>query len=303
MARTAPSQPQPDASSPSGRYNPQKHGTWAQWVAPAVTLIAALIALVLGIVNIWLVTGYHNEASKATASDDHVNRLIDEKLDPKLAKINDQLSQLARDVSRIEGKLNISLDEQQRLKSRVDQQIALADMTDPKRIDRALAVIRTEVEKARFSKQPIPVAEYREAVRDLPDSASGYWKTVAAIINYQSFLDQKLGLAPDPKSVAHRCVGLTAGIGDYNSFIGPIQNCIVDLDTAHVRLENVTIRNSVIRYHGGPIVVRSAVLMNCYFEVDLTTPPNPSQTELLRAILNSPEQKTVALQHISPAPG
>jgi predicted nuclease with TOPRIM domain len=134
-----------------------------------VTLIAALIALGLGIVNIWLVTGYHNEASKATASDDHVNRLIDEKLDPKLAKINDQLGQLSRDVSRIEGKLNISLDEQQRLKSRVDQQIALADMTDPKRIDRALAVIRTEVEKARFSKQPVPVAEYRAAVRDLPD--------------------------------------------------------------------------------------------------------------------------------------
>jgi hypothetical protein len=305
MAKTAQSPSQPESSgSPGAGYNPQKHGTWAQWVAPAVTLFAALIALGIGIINIWLVTSYHNEINKAKASDDHTNQLIDEKLDPKLGKINDQLGQLSRDVSRIEGKLNISIDEQQNLKSRVDQQIALAKMTDPKRVDQAVAVIRTEIEKARSTKQPIPIADYRAALRDLPDTATGYWKTVAAIINYQSFLDQKNGLAPDPKSVARPCVGLTAGTGGHNSFENTtIQNCIVDLDTVHDLLQNVIIRNSVIRYRGGPISVQNAVLMNCYFDVDLTNPLNPSQAELLRAILDSPEQKTIALQNIKPAPG
>jgi hypothetical protein len=301
MAKPAPSQPDPSRPSNEGspgRFNPPRHGTVAQWAAAVV----ALVAFGLALQNRSLTKLYHDEANQAKASDDHTNQLIDDKLEPKLGKINDQLTQLAKDVSRIQGKLNLSIDEQQNLKSRIDQQIALAKMTDPKRVDRAVAVIRTEIEKARSTKQPMPVADYRAALRDLPDTATGYWKTVAAIINYQSFLDQKTGSAPNPKTVAHWCPGLTASGGGHNIFQNlPISNCIVDLDTN--LLENVTIRNSVIRYHGGPITVQNAVLINCYFEVDLTTPPNPSQTELLRAILNSPEQKTVVLPNIKPTQG
>jgi hypothetical protein len=308
MAKPASPSSQPDlhgqieAGLPPG-YSPPRHGSWAQWAAVIMSAVAVVASIWFGLSNRSLTERYHDEASLAKASDDHTNQLIDAKLDPKLGKINDQLGQLSRDVSRIEGKLNISIDEQQNLKSRVDQQIALAKMTDPKRVDRAVAVIRTEIEKARSTKQPIPIAEYRAALRTFPDTTIGYWKTVADIINYQSYLDQKLGLAPDPKSVARWCPGLTAGSGGYNTFNGPIQNCIVDLDTTHNLLENVTIRNSVIRYHGGSVGIKSAVLMNCYFEVDLIKPPNPSQTELLRAILDSPEQKTVVLQHIKAAPG
>lgn len=313
MARTAPSQSQPDPApqiegAPATKYDPRKHGTWAQWA----TALMALLAFGLAMQNRSLTKLYHDEANQSRATDEHVGKLIDDKLNPaqiatnqRLDKIDERLGRLGQQLGQLQGTLGIYTAGQDALKSRLDQQIALANMTDPKRVDRAVAVIRTEIDKARSTKQPAPVAEYRAALRAFPDTAIGYWKTVADIINYQSSLDQKIGLAPNPRSVARPCPGLTADAGNgHNSYENvTIQNCIVDLDTTHNLLENVIIRNSVIRYHGGSVAIRNVALMNCYFEVDLTQPPNPSQKELLRAILDSAEQKTVVLQHIKPAPG
>jgi hypothetical protein len=228
--------------------------------------------------------------------------LIDERVEPKFNQINDHLNQLGQQLAELRGMVGKISQAQDVQKQRLDQQTDLAKLTEPKKLDQALAVIRTEIGKARSSKQPIPldtIAEYKNTVRIFPDSLSDYWKTVTAIINYQSYLDQKNGSAPNPKTVAHPCAGLTRSTGGHNSFRNmPISGCIVDLDTNV--LENVTIRNSVIRYHGGPITVHNAVLMNCYFELDLKAPPNPSQTQFLRAILDAPEQKTVALSNIHP---
>jgi hypothetical protein len=307
MAKANPASSQPDASRPSVPpvgFNPQRHGTFAQWAAVVMSVGAIVASICFGLSNRSLTERYHNEANQATTSDEHTKLLVDERVQPKLDKIYDRLNQLGQQFGELRGMLGKNTQAQDMLRQRLEQQVALANMTDPKRVDRAVAIIRTEIEKARSSKKSIPVAEYRAALRDLPDTANGYWKTVAAIINYQSFLDQKVGLAPDPKSVAHWCPGLTAGSGGDNVYNGqPISNCILDLDTTHNDLENLTIRNSVIRYHGGPISVHNVVLMNCYFELDLTRAPNPSETQLLRAILDSPEQKTVALPHIRPTIG
>lgn len=288
-------------------YSAQRHGTWAQWGSLAVAVTAVVISLVLGAVNLWLTYNWHNEAGQSKASDDHMNKLIDDKLDPKLEKINERLDQLTKELGQIQGTLRIYTTAQERLTWRSDQQIALSNMTQPKRTEQALAVIRIEVGKAQATKQPLAasaIADYRAAVRDLPDTAAGYWKTVAAVINYQSFLDQKAGSAPGPRSVARPCAGLTEGLGTSNTFRNiTISKCVLDLDITHDVLENVTIRNSVIRYHGGPVTVHNAVFIDCYFDVDLTKSPNPSQTQLLRAILSSPDPKTVALANIDSAPG
>jgi hypothetical protein len=273
---------------------------------------AAIIASIwFGISNRSLTESYHNETKQATASDEHIGKLIDDKLNPaqaatsqKLGNIEQQLARLSQQLGQVQGTLHIYTQAQDKLQSTVDQQIELAKLTQPRKLEQALAVIRAEIGTARSSKQPIPlakIAEYKNAVRIFPDSLSDYWKTVAAIINYQSLLDQENGSAPNPKTVAHLCAGLSRETGKNNIFQNlTISKCIVDLDGANV-LENVTIRSSVIRYHGGPVTLHNAVLMNCYFELDLKAPPNPSQSQFLRAILDAPEQKTIALPNIHPS--
>jgi hypothetical protein len=101
------------------------------------------------------------------------------------------------------------------------------------------------------------------------------------------------GEAPDPAKVSTACEGITEGTGGNNMFVGvPISHCVVDLDSTHNALLNVVIKDSVIRYHGGPVNI-SAVFVNCTFILDL--PPNkaPAQPAILYALLNSPDQRTV----------
>ena len=54
------------------------------------------------------------------------------------------------------------------------------------------------------------------------------------------------------------------------------------------------IRDSVVRYHGGPVQMRDVVFVNCYFELDLSKfPPEkvPAHPEVLLALLDSNQQE------------
>ena len=150
---------------------------------------------------------------------------------------------------------------------------------------------------ARANKEPLPGADlidYRNDVQAIPASGVDYWETVAAIINYQSFLNQLNGKAPDPSKVSHPCSGLTAGTGQYNLIQGgAIKNCVIDLDTTHDLIENLTIRDSVVRYHGGPVQLRDVTFVNCFFVLDLAKSPStekPAHPEVLLALLDSNQQ-------------
>jgi hypothetical protein len=116
---------------------------------------------------------------------------------------------------------------------------------------RILAIIQEEIRIAETSSSMLPaaqLADYKSAIRAIPDSQTGYWQTVATVINYQSLLNQLNGYAPDPTKVARPCPGLTTQgrmRSDGNLFIGgDYSNCVVDLDGQG--FDGITFQNAVI---------------------------------------------------------
>lgn len=165
---------------------------------------------------------------------------------------------------------------------------------------RALAKMRSTIEAAQQSGKEIPeaqLADFKSQVRQISTSVSDYWTTAAAIINYQSLLNQMRGQAPDPSKVSHPCVGVTSSGGIMsrdNVFDGvTFPNCVVDLDNE--TFIGVTFKDSVIRYHGGQTTLSNVQFINCRFVMDVKAHAKPRSPDLLFALLQSPTQKTVTL--------
>src|SRR5208337_3163409 len=238
--------PPPQTEQPSGFHAPT-HGNWAQWAAIAAAIIIPFI-----------VRHYDRTAMQDAENFNlRVDSRIDAKLNPKVDKINEHIDSkvdelgkkidaLSDRVSRIEGQLGNRVSS---LEHRADQQISLARIMDP---NRTLGTIRAELQMARASGKLLSVSDledYRNAVQALPISAREYWTTAAAIINYQSLLNQMSDEAPDPTKVSTPCLGMTTqnGVLSQNNMFRnfSIPNCVVDLDTLH--FIRVTFINSVIR--------------------------------------------------------
>lgn len=290
MAAQAPIPP-PQPNPPQQGFHAPTHGNWAQWAA---ILVALVIPFIL-------------RHFDRTASQDaenfalRVDKRIDDKLGPSVDKINDHIDKkvdplsqkidaLTERVARLEGPLTRRVDI---LEKSSKQQLSLARLIDPARV---LATIRAEIQIAESKGKALPVSDlvdYKNAVQALPASSREYWTTIAAIINYQSLINQMSGEAPDPAKVSKPCGGITGGTGSNNVIVGAsISHCVVDLDSTHDALWNVVIKDSVIRYHGGPVNI-SAVFVNCTFVLDLPPNKTPAQPAILYALLDSPDQRTV----------
>jgi len=283
------------------KFDPPKHGNLAQWAA-------VIVALVIAVGNIALTFHFHSEQTAASASDEHTNQLIDEKLQPAVKEINEntdrraeslnnQLSDLNRRVGITEGELDLLKNgfkkqalQQEKLNDRLRQQEALNRLQDP---NRTLAAIRAEIQDAESSNRKLPesdLAVYRDAIHALAPSAANYWVTMAAIINYQSRLNQMSGEAPDPSEVARPCLDENS-IGNVFSGV-TFPRCTVVLDNE--AFDHVVFQDSVIFYHGGPVSLNNVRFVNCTFKLELTSQPGPPpQKNLLLALLDSPNQKTV----------
>lgn len=163
-----------------------------------------------------------------------------------------------------------------------------------------LLSLRSTFETAQQTRKIFPetqLSDYKQTLQTSPSSSPGYWATVASLINYQSFVDQTLGEAPDPAKVSKPCFGVGPDASS-NKFSGtPISNCLVQLDTE--AFENVTFTNSVIHYKGGTVSLVNVRFVNCRFILDI--PPTPQlapaspQTRFLLTLLNSPDQSNVQI--------
>jgi hypothetical protein len=134
----------------------------------------------------------------------------------------------------------------------------------------------------------LTLADYRKKVQTLPTSATDYWATVAAIINYQSYVNQMEDKAPDPLQVAKPCPFVTKGGGSHNLVQGgavPFIGCVVDLDGTQNEVDGAVFENSVIRWHGGTVTIKSATFINCRFVIDIKT--EPARPDLLKRLLAS----------------
>jgi len=187
----------------------------------------------------------------------------------------------------------------------LEQNEALARVRkDP---DDTLDGIRKTLQVAEATEREIPygkLVDIKLAVRSLPVSAADYWKTVAEIINYESFLNQTRNHAPNPAKVSKPCLSYTNGNGSdvsirNNSLVGgTLLNCVVDLDTHSY--ENVVFQDSVVRYHGGPVSLRNVLFLNCAFRVEIAAdapPVSPERDKLLLALIEPIDQRRVRVSN------
>jgi hypothetical protein len=133
---------------------------------------------------------------------------------------------------------------------------------------------------------------YKQLVENLPPSVPEYWITVASIINYQSWANQKLGSAPDPAAVSRHCTA--SGIHNIYAW-SDFSGCVVYLDQS--TFDHVTFTNSVIHYAGGPVRLNVVTFTNCRFIIDTNLPTQPQKPAFLRSLLAS-DQMTVNLNGI-----
>jgi hypothetical protein len=279
---------------------PLPASTWWQRYGTIAQLVTMAIALCSGI---GLPIYFRHVDYTAKITDDHINQLIDQKLNPAVAAINANTSSqitildgkvqsLSEKVANLYGLKGKVVD----LEEKANRQLSLARLIDP---TRTLANVRIEIQQAQSNGQALPpntITDYRNAALEIPSTTFGYWETVAAIINYQSKINQWNGLAPDPVKVAKPCGGLTTSPGSrdntfrYESFF----NCIVSLDPGD-DFENVVFRNSVIRYAGGAVKMINVRFENCSFQIDFPQNTKPAKPALLLALIGSPNQSSVSV--------
>jgi len=211
-------------------------------------------------------------------------------LDSKFGSIQSNLTDMSSRIGKLEGRFDQIDADQKKLNGRLEQQDTIN-----------LDSIRTTIEIAEKNRTALPatqLATYKNVVLGLQSSPSKeFWVTVAAIINYESLLNQIKGGAPNPEKVSKPCAMFTneGGLHSFhNEFIGiPVSNCVVDLDSQ--KFSDVTFTNSVVRYHGGPFTFHNVKFVNCRFVLELKSAPStPDQKNLLLALLGS-DQKTVQI--------
>jgi hypothetical protein len=280
----------------------QKHGNTAQ----IATLIVAALALILGPGT--AIYFHNSDASKAakevasTAADAHTNDLIEKKLTPAIGGVNENINAKIGELNKTIGGLSDKVanlygltGKVASLEAKTDRQTSLARLMDP---NRTLGMVRAEIQLAQANGKPLSPAtlvDYKNAVLELPSSSYQYWTTVAAIINYQSKMNQMSGEAPDPSKVSRPCVGFTNNEHMHASgnLVAHqiVKNCIADLETG--AFQDVTFVNSVIRYNGGTTSLTNVTFVNCNFIINLAVTPKPDKYPLLVALLNSPTQSSV----------
>jgi hypothetical protein len=285
-------QPAPQPAPPALTFW-QRHGTTAQIVS------AACGSFVLGIAVLGVI--WHYSADSGAKTDKHINDLITEQITPlgKIANdehigrvvgdqvrpLSEKLDKIAQDMAYLKGKAGIANTKLNQSK-KPDPNL-LVNSSNP---NKALTNIRVSLEQAQKQKEILPdltLAEYRKKVQTLPTSATDYWVTVAAVINYQSYVNQIENKAPDPLQVAKPCLLTKGSGGNYNLIQGANQfsRCIVDLDGTTNDVEGAVFRNSLIRWHGGPVTIKSATFINCRFVIDIKT--EPARPDLLKQLLAS----------------
>ena len=249
-----------------------------------IYVVSTILVGLTAVATLCLTVHWHNVATESVSSDEHVNQLINDKLVPisqqlqtLTAQVNDALGQLKR----IDARVNTLKPDSTNLQAKVTQP------------DHVLGGIRTNLAKAEKHRQQLPeskLVDYRKQVEAVAPSAKDYWTTVAAIINYQSFLNQLQQNAPDPDAVAKPCMFATNSPNvRYNVLSGTqlFTDCYVDLDTSDNLIQDAVIKDSVVRYHGGQIAFQHAVFINCRFVVDIKASQEPTRPDFLLALMKS----------------
>jgi hypothetical protein len=283
--------------------SPMAKSPWTrnQLLSLAGIVVGGLLTLGLGILTYLTYSDTHAQAKQSNLDD-----AIDLRLNKnqKLSEISSKMDDVLSRLSDLEGwrkgitsQVKIVQDNQSKLSTRLDQNISLARVQNP---DQTLAFIKATLKTADESKRVLPasdVIDYKNSVALLPSSSRGYWETLAAVVNYRSFVDQIGGHAPDPEKVSRMCTLFSQqddrGNVSFGNTVegGTVHNCVVDLDSQ--RYIGVVFINCVVRYNGGPTQIKNVKFVNCRFLLNLASTKTPVGRNFLFAILNSSQQTQV----------
>jgi len=297
-ASIPPQEPTQQSAPPQPPNWWQKHGTSAQLAAIVVAIVLPLA------LRAW----DHQTANDAELLNARVDSRIENKLNPavadikqyldkQLTPINTKLDDLSTRVGKLEGRFQQLDAGQKSLNARIEKHEAIARLQeDPNEI---LGTIRNEIHLAQQQNEPLPyrkLVDFKLAIHTFQPTAAEYWRTIADVINYESFLAQLRGNAPDPSRVSHPCEAVTneGSIHSSNNMIVgyDLENCLVDLDNES--FSHLTFVNSVVRYSGGPTHLDNVSFVNCSFVLHLESPVKTRpERELLFALLDAPSQTRV----------
>lgn len=256
----------------------QPPGWWQRYG----TMVAAGLAALAIIVTL----GFRYLDWSNSSLDDRIDKRIDGKLGP----INQKLSDLAAAVEYIKGQVG----DVARLQTQTEKLKAVIRLQSPERTMRA---IRTEIATAQDNGERVPasdIADFKAALQEISPAAPDYLTTLATVVNYQSYVNQRAGLAPNPRAVSRQCFGEYKSLKMKDTVL---DGCILTL-AGTTDLDSIVFANSVIRYEGEPISLHNVRFINCNFIIDvkgkLATPARKNPPFLL-ALLTSPDQKSVAV--------
>ena len=204
--------PQPN---PNNGYHPPTHGNWAQWGA-------IIVALLIGAGNFGMTWWFHYADSASKSSDEHVNVLIDNKLNPttqeikkdiesKAGTLQTQLTELDNRVGRLEGRLDQLIEDEKRLAAKLDtsnrvraasyenQLMALSQKPfDPKSIEQVKRVLSQAVENG-VQLDPVLLQNTSEKFIEASYKHPDAWSAIPHYLDYRSYLNANYApLLKDP---------------------------------------------------------------------------------------------------------
>lgn len=256
----------------------QRYGNTAQWIAPSV----AVLSLVL---NTWVSFHNHKMDSDAKTSDEHVNSLIDARLNPAIEKIDNH----------IDAKIDPLIQRADALSDRVSHLEGARGIADVPELRRRFETTIAETKSSLDAGKPGIPKDIKQQAREIAsalvnvkmpeDVVSEGVSALVHVAAYDYFTQEFPSHPPDliinrfhlsggaleAIRVRHPGMRLIADEGE-------IMNLTQDL--SGVYWIHTTFENSVIVYNGGPLYLADVTFKNCTFDFG-----NDSQSREVKAAL------------------
>jgi hypothetical protein len=203
---------------------------------------------------------------------------IDSHMDTKLKDPIHDIHQIQIDVARLSGSLNL------RVKADLKPEEFKSKLPE-------VAVALEDALSLKVPASPSVVESIQQKLREADEGAPGFWPAVSRLVNYESAATREFQIPQLPECTFWSSPpnGRVETLnGSKSAPVGHItqDKCAMDLDKREL-VENMTFTNSVIRYSGGPLELRSVHFRNCIFIFSIRQKPTPAGERFGKMLLAS----------------
>jgi len=239
------------------------------WLGRNNIVAGLLIAFVAAVV-----TAFGTYFGFITHLEADTSLIVKNQVNESLKDEHGRMDQMSSDIGEIKGELKVLLQAQV---PRVVKESALlpADKFAERMPELRASLHLAKTQKVAIDEKTIKqVGDKLVQARRTANDQGEVWDTYAELISYRSFLNGQL----DPNFQKYRSTGEPKPHpppyplpGIYAYYYSNVwTNAVVDLDGRS--WENEVFKNSVIRYHGGPVMLKNVKFENCRFEISQSPP-------------------------------